>query len=173
MSLIDLFLIISVKVLEMHWEKACYYLLVTGAGAVLGGPIGAAIGAGIGVALDTFIVKGEWVTKFWKKLGETLFNWDQASVMWDYTKQVFENAFNADNFIEFGANIILGVISGISTGITWLLEPIADLFNFIVTGICDIFGILRLPRIGILMGKIFCAESLKALNHLLASGQNL
>nr|DAV47686.1 MAG TPA: minor tail protein [Caudoviricetes sp.] len=113
----------------------------TGAGAVLGGPIGAAIGAGIGVALDTFIVKGEWVTKFWKKLGETLFNWDQASVMWDYTKQVFENAFNADNFIEFGANIVLGIISGISTGITWLLEPIADLFNFIVEGICNIFGI--------------------------------
>lgn len=113
----------------------------TGAGAVLGGPIGAAIGAGIGVALDTFIVKGEWVTKFWKKLGETLFNWDQASVMWDYTKQVFENAFNADNFVEFGANIVLGIISGISTGITWLLEPIADLFNFIVTGICNIFGI--------------------------------
>lgn len=116
-------------------------LVSAGVGAAWGGPIGAAIGAAIGVALDTFIVKGEWVTKFWKKLGETLFNWDQASVMWDYTKQVFENAFNADNFIEFGANIILGVISGISTGITWLLEPIADLFNFIVTGICDIFGI--------------------------------
>lgn len=113
----------------------------TGAGLIIGGPIGAAIGAGVGVALDTFIVKGEWVTKFWKKLGETLFNWDQASVMWDYTKQVFENAFNADNFLEFGANIVLGIISGISTGITWLLEPIADLFNFVVEGICNIFGI--------------------------------
>ena len=116
-------------------------LVSAGVGAAWGGPIGAAIGAAIGVALDTFIVKGEWVTKFWKKLGETLFNWDQASVMWDYTKQVFENAFNADNFVEFGANIVLGIISGISTGITWLLEPIADLFNFIVTGICNIFGI--------------------------------
>lgn len=116
-------------------------LVSAGVGAAWGGPIGAAIGAAIGVALDTFIVKGEWVTKFWKKLGETLFNWDQASVMWDYTKQVFENAFNADNFIEFGANIVLGIISGISTGITWLLEPIADLFNFIVEGICNIFGI--------------------------------
>lgn len=116
-------------------------LVSAGVGAAWGGPIGAAIGAAIGVALDTFIVKGEWVTKFWKKLGETLFNWDQASVMWDYTKQVLERAFNADNFVEFGANIVLGIISGISTGITWLLEPIADLFNFIVTGICNIFGI--------------------------------
>ena len=116
-------------------------LVSAGVGAAWGGPIGAAIGAAIGVALDTFIVKGEWVTKFWKKLGETLFNWDQASVMWDYTKQVFENAFNADNFLEFGANIVLGIISGISTGITWLLEPIADLFNFVVEGICNIFGI--------------------------------
>ena len=116
-------------------------LVSAGVGAAWGGPIGAAIGAAIGVALDTFIVKGEWVTKFWKKLGETLFNWDQASVMWDYTKQVLERAFNADNFVEFGANIVFGIISGISTGITWLLEPIADLFNFIVTGICNIFGI--------------------------------
>lgn len=116
-------------------------LVSAGVGAAWGGPIGAAIGAAIGVALDTFIVKGEWVTKFWKKLGETLFNWDQASVMWDYTKQVLERAFNADNFVVFGANIVLGIISGISTGITWLLEPIADLFNFIVTGICNIFGI--------------------------------
>lgn len=116
-------------------------LVSAGVGAAWGGPIGAAIGAAIGVALDTFIVKGEWVTKFWKKLGETLFNWDQASVMWDYTKQVLERAFNADNFVEFGANIVLGIISGISTGITWLLEPIADLFNFVVEGICNIFGI--------------------------------
>lgn len=116
-------------------------LVGAGAGGLIGGPIGILIGAGIGIALDSFVVKGEWITKFWDKVGKTIFNWDQTLILWDYTKQFFDKAFNADNFLEFGENIIEGIISGMVTAITWVYEPIGDLFDFIVEKICEIFGI--------------------------------
>lgn len=46
-----------------------------------------------------------------------------------------------DNFWEFGSNIIAGIASGLTAGIVALGEPIADLFDWIVEGICSIFGI--------------------------------
>lgn len=113
----------------------------TGMGAVLGGPIGAGIGLAISIALDTFVVKGEWVTKFWKKIKDTLFNWDVASGLLDDAKKYFDKAFSADNFVEFGENIVLGIVNGIGAAITWFFEPIEDLFDFVVETICNIFGI--------------------------------
>lgn len=115
--------------------------ITAGFGLVVGGPLGAAIGLAIGVALDTFVVKGEWIAKFWKKINETLFNYDTASGLWEYAKECFEKALNAENFAEFGINIIEGIANGIGAGLALLLEPIGDLFDWIVQGICDIFGI--------------------------------
>lgn len=113
----------------------------TGAGLILGGPIGAAIGAAIGVALDTFVVKGEWITKFWDKISELFFNFDYSNSLLKKAKEILENAFKADNFFEIGANIVKGIGLGIGGTLAVLFEPIYDLFTFLWDKICNVFGI--------------------------------
>ncbi len=114
--------------------------ITTGIGS-LAGPIGSGIGFAIGVALDTFVIKGEWITGFWNKIGELFFNFDLANSLLDKAKNFFEDAFSSNNFFEFGANIIAGVAAGFTSAIAFLLEPIGDLFDFVVEHICDLFGI--------------------------------
>lgn len=111
-----------------------------GIGAMFGGPIGALVGGIIGLLLDT-IRGGEWATKFWKGFGDTLFNWSFSKTLLGTSKEFFEKAFSSDNFIDFGVNIIAGIASGLTAGVSFLVEPIADLLTWIVNGICDIFGI--------------------------------
>lgn len=111
-----------------------------GIGAFLGGPIGALIGAIVALVIDT-VQGGEWVTKLWKVIGDTLFNWDFSSSLLEKAKGFFDKAFQADNFLEFGENIIAGLAAGLAAGVSFLSEPIVDLFNWIVEGICSIFGI--------------------------------
>ena len=111
-----------------------------GIGAMFGGPIGALVGGIIGLLLDT-IRGGEWATKFWKGFGDTLFNWSFSKTLLGTSKEFFEKAFSSDNFIDFGVNIIAGIASGLTAGLSFLVEPIADLLTWIVNGICDIFGI--------------------------------
>ena len=111
-----------------------------GIGAFFGGPVGALVGGIIGLILDE-IQGGEWATKFWKKFGDTLFNWSFTNSLFEKSKKFFEEAFSADNFLDFGANIIAGIASGITSGFTFLTEPIADLFTWITEKICNVFGI--------------------------------
>lgn len=111
-----------------------------GIGAWFGGPIGALVGGIIGLILDG-IIGGEWATKFWKGFGDTLFNWSFSKSLLGTAKEFFEKAFSSDNFIDFGANIVAGIASGLTAGVSFLVEPIADLLAWIVNGICDIFGI--------------------------------
>lgn len=106
----------------------------------LAGPVGALVGGIIGLILDG-IRGGEWATKFWKGFGDTLFNWSFSKSLLGTSKAFFEKAFSSDNFIDFGANIIAGIASGLTAGLSFLVEPIADLLTWIVNGICDIFGI--------------------------------
>lgn len=118
-------------------------LLITvsaGVGTMFGGPIGALIGGIIGLILDG-IRGGDWATKFWKGIGDTLFNWSFSKSLLGTAKGFFEKAFSSDNFIDFGANIVAGIASGLTAGFLFLVEPIADLFTWIVNQICDIFGI--------------------------------
>lgn len=111
-----------------------------GIGALFGGPIGALIGALIAVFIDT-LQGGEWITKFWKLIGTKLFNFDLANSLLEDAKGFFQTALNANNFLEFGANIIAGIAAGIAAGLIALAEPVVDLFNWIVEKICSIFGI--------------------------------
>lgn len=111
-----------------------------GIGAIFGGPIGALIGALIGVFIDT-LQGGEWITKFWNLIGEKIFNFDFSNSLLEKAKEFFRAAFDADNFLEFGSNIIAGIAAGLTAGIVALGEPIADLFDWIVDGICSVFGI--------------------------------
>ena len=111
-----------------------------GIGAFFGGPVGALVGGIIGLILDE-IQGGEWATKFWKKFGDTLFNWSFTNSLFEKSKKFFEEAFSADNFLDFGVNIVAGIASGITSGFTFLTEPIADLFTWITEKICNVFGI--------------------------------
>lgn len=111
-----------------------------GIGAMFGGPIGALIGGIIGLILDG-IRGGEWATKFWKGFGDTLFNWSFSKSLLGTAKEFFDKAFSSDNFIDFGVNIVAGIASGLTAGVSFLIEPIADLLTWIVDKICDIFGI--------------------------------
>lgn len=111
-----------------------------GIGLMFGGPVGALVGGIIALILDG-IRGGEWATKFWTAFGETLFNWSFTSSLFETAKGFFEKAFTSDNFLDFGANIIAGIASGLTAGVAALTEPIFDLFAWVVDGICEVFGI--------------------------------
>ena len=111
-----------------------------GIGLMFGGPVGALVGDIIALILDG-IRGGEWATKFWTAFGETLFNWSFTSSLFETAKGFFEKAFTSDNFLDFGANIIAGIASGLTAGVAALTEPIFDLFAWVVDGICEVFGI--------------------------------
>lgn len=108
-------------------------------GAVIAGPMGALIGAAIMAAFDTFVLKGEQINKFWGKIGSDLFSWDVASGLWDSAQVFFDDAFNSDNFMDWGMNIVEGIINGMAAAVVWVIEPIMDLFDEIWKGFSQIF----------------------------------
>lgn len=111
-----------------------------GIGLYLGGPIGALVGAILGLLVDV-IAEIDWSGDVWGKICEKLFNFDFATSVAEQANEFFEKAFNANNFIEFGENIIAGVAAGLTSGVLFLVEPIADLFTFVCDKICEAFGI--------------------------------
>lgn len=113
-----------------------------GLGAVIGGPIGA-VAAVIFAALINDISSWD-AGEFWSTLCAKLFNYDTVSAIWDQAGEFFKSAgkaFEAGNFIEFGENIIAGIASGLTAGLGLLVEPIADLFEWVWKAICKVFGI--------------------------------
>lgn len=103
--------------------------LGTLAGAIIGGLMG---------ALQSIEIDGKGILSI---IVEKIFNFDFANSLLEQAKEFFRVAFNADNFWEFGTNIIAGIAAGLTAGIVALGEPIADLFDWIVEGICSVFGI--------------------------------
>lgn len=109
-------------------------------GGALAGPIGALAG-GIVVTLADVLMNIDWSGDVWEKVCKKIFNFDTANALAEQANEFFETAFNTENVLEFGMNIVAGIGAGITSGIAYLIEPITDLFDFVIKEICDLFGI--------------------------------
>lgn len=101
----------------------------TGIGAIFGGPIGAVVGLIISALIDD-ITKWDSGT-FWENFSNKLFNFNYTKSLQESCTKYFKKAFSADNFIEFGENIIKGIVNGLLSGVAYLGEPIVDLVTWI------------------------------------------
>lgn len=99
--------------------------------------VGAIVGAIIGALNGAFPEIGEAFVYGWNKI----FNFDYAFNIFDNMKKHFSKAFSSNNFWDIGVNIILGIGEGIWGAIAFLLAPIVNLTNWIIDGICSLFGI--------------------------------
>lgn len=107
-----------------------------GAGTVAGAIIGGILGALNGIKFDG--------SSILKKIIDGIFNFNYSSELFNRTKQFFKEAgkaFEKNDWLSLGKNIVLGVLNGIWNALAFIAEPIVDLFNAIYDGICNIFGI--------------------------------
>lgn len=107
-----------------------------GFGTVAGAIIGGILGALNGIKFDG--------SSILKKIIDGIFNFNYSSELFNRTKQFFEEAgkaFEKNDWLSLGKNIVLGVLNGIWNALAFIAEPIVDLFNAIYDGICNIFGI--------------------------------
>lgn len=112
-------------------------------GLVAAGPVGAAIGALVGWIVGAI---SEAVMTNWDAVKEAFvapFSYfgEVTSAIWDAVAGFFEDAFNADNFLDFGKNILLGIVSGIGAALYTVLLAIGSLFQAIVEALKAAFGI--------------------------------
>lgn len=107
---------------------------IPGLGTLAGGIIGAIVGALNGIEID-----GKSILK---TIGDKIFNWDTMQSLFKTAEDAFKRAFSGNEaWYEIGADILLGIGAGISGAFAYLLEPIGDLLDWIVEGICSVFGI--------------------------------
>jgi hypothetical protein len=104
--------------------------LGTAAGAIVGGIVG---------ALNGIVIDGKSILKI---ISDKIFNWDTMQGLFQTAKDAFSRAFSGNEaWYEIGMDIVLGIGAGISGAFAFLLEPIGDLLDWIVGGICNVFGI--------------------------------
>lgn len=112
-----------------------------GAGLVLGAatciPGGAIAGAIVGA-----ITSGVDWSQVGKDIIKNVFNYDLANSCFEKMKEHFKKAFSGKGkWTDIGKNILLGIGQGILGALTFLVEPIADLFSWTWKEICKVFGI--------------------------------
>lgn len=109
------------------------------AGMIAGGLIGGLIGA------ITTKINGSSIGEiFINGVITDILNFDMTKDLAEVTSMFFKEAkksFKNHNWAEFGKNILLGILSGFTTAMSFITEPITDFFNSIVKHIKDIFGI--------------------------------
>ncbi len=107
---------------------------IPGLGTLAGAIVGGIIGALNGIEID-----GKSILK---TIGDKIFNWDTMQSLFKTAEDAFKRAFSGNEaWYEIGADILLGIGAGISGAFAYLLEPIGDLLDWIVEGICSVFGI--------------------------------
>lgn len=129
------------------WVNKFFGNLISGlvSGAVVGswipglGTLAGAIVGGIIGALNGIEIDGKSILKI---IGDKIFNWDTMQSLFKTAEDAFKRAFSGNQaWYEIGADILLGIGAGISGAFAYLLEPIGDLLDWIVEGICSVFGI--------------------------------
>lgn len=107
-----------------------------GAGTLVGALIGGLIGALEGT-------QTEEGTSLLDMILEKFFNFDAAAELWENAKEAFATAFDGyrADWFDMGSWIVEGILDGILAAITFIFEPAADLLQWIVEGICNVFGI--------------------------------
>lgn len=107
-----------------------------GAGTVAGAIIGAIIGAMDGIEIDGKSILNHII--------DGIFNFDYTLSLFEQASDFFEKAkeaFEDKDWLGVGADIVQGLLSGITGAFSFISEPILDLFNLIYDGICSLFGI--------------------------------
>lgn len=118
-------------------------IAIAAVGAViLGAPAAvAAVIAAIVAAVSTLVivVKDNWneICNVFKNA----FSFDITKSLFGHMKEYFAKAFDASEFSEFGVNILLGIVTGFTSAISFIFEPITRLLSAIIDGICSVFGI--------------------------------
>lgn len=137
----------SLEKLLPDWVTKFFGNLIAGlvSGAVAGswipglGTVAGAIAGGIIGALNGIEINGKSILKI---IGDKIFNWDTMQSLFKTAEDAFKRAFSGNEaWYEIGADILLGIGAGISGAFAFLLEPIGDLLDWIVEGICNVFGI--------------------------------
>lgn len=119
---------------------ALFVALGAGIGTVLGGPIGALVGATVALIIEAFDEES-YPGQIWASIRDNLFNFDMAAGFFDKAKEDFKAAAEGEGIKEIGGHIVSGILNGFNAFITGLGEPFVDLFDWVVGGICDVFGI--------------------------------
>lgn len=105
------------------------------------GTVGGMIIGGIIGGLEGIEIDGESV---FKKLFYPLFNFDYSLDVFKMSGEFFKEmkkAWEEKDWLSVGGNIIKGIGMGLWGALSFLVEPIGDLFLFIWNTICQLFGI--------------------------------
>jgi len=132
------------------WDAMGLSLAIgTGLGAVIGlcigGPAGAAIGAGIGLVVGWIV--GKFAEADWSAVGAAFtqpfveFGNNVKEYFTTYVYQPIKDAFENGNWLEIGANILLGILAGLVGAVNTIFSAIATVFIALWNGFCEIFGI--------------------------------
>lgn len=110
-------------------------------GAVAGFFFGSAPGAIIGALIGALIKACQSLDISISDFLDPIFNFDRTKEFWNKMLENFKKVMDGGSLIDIGKNIVLGIVNGLFAGISFLLEPITDLFEFFVKTICNLFGI--------------------------------
>lgn len=129
------------------WENVLVIFANVGLGAVTGFSFGGVPGAIIGgllggllAVVTTIDLSGFW-NSFKKQLSDslgTIFSWKETKILFKDMINNFKNVLDGKNI---GENLINGLFNGINAAITFVFEPIINLFQSITNGVKKIFGI--------------------------------
>ena len=98
----------------------------------------------IKIPISSMISEFKWklqTGKIWEDFFNKLFNFDLAKSWADRMTEHFKNIKTDESLLAIGSDVVDGIFSGFVAALTFIVEPFYDLFNCIVDGVKDAFGI--------------------------------